>query len=262
MTPTLDRSGSESQDLAASERLKGWHSHALGLADEQTVQFNIDTWRRWLGSTADPTRTGCRLAERPAARAMLERLSNGSISRPELRDVARSSRTDDDYYGLFLATMVWGRGNRNGRMRDALLKALASEELPAALTDTARSIPADERYRAWRKHNVPGLGEAFFTKWLWAASLIEGSPATALVLDQRVWATLTAPISTSGGGLGWSSIIAAGSRDRSLRYRAYVESCARWAADIGCGIEDIEFLLFDGAGCLPDPPTDGRVSPT
>jgi hypothetical protein len=138
---------------------------------------------------------------------------------------------------LLIATLIWGRGKKNGRMRDAIVRTLTHPNRDQVLEQTAelaqRSAVADA-YAAWA---LPGLQAPFFTKWLWAASCLT-PPSCCLVQDKRVWNSL--------GALGWDSLAASGRRDWPSRYAAYVADVHECAGQIGKGVsaEDIEYTLF------------------
>ena len=95
---------------------------------------------------------------------------------------------------------------------------------------------------------MPGLGEAFFTKWLWAASMIPQRDYKAFVLDRLVRKSLTSHIDE--GGLAWSSKTAAGTRRLAARYQAYVDACCEWAKALECSPADIEWAFFKAEGDL------------
>lgn len=214
-----------------------------GAAQQEPVSFNPETWRRYLTEH-----------QRPEVVADLEhvlvRSSDGTINRSHLKVMARDVAEGDvsALRRLFIATMIWGRGKSNGRMMPGLAKALSDTRIDSALVDSCEAFSAAEAYRMWRSAGVSGLGEAFFTKWLWAVSTRRNARHLALVLDARVWRTLNQPI--SDGGLGWSSLAAADSRYRHVRYQAYVDACCSWADALSCDAEDVEWALFEAKGDL------------
>jgi hypothetical protein len=205
-----------------------------GVANKQRVDFVESTWRRWLHHDGIP---------HDAVDIAFSAIGEATVSRPELRDLSQRADTNDERLGLLIATLVWGRGKRNARMRDPILRTLTHPDRDRVLgrtADLARDGAVADAYEQW---TLPGLGPAFFSKWLWAIS----SPVPekcSLVLDARVWATLRT--------IGWDSRSAAGSTKWPLRYAAYVKACHGCAAALGPKVsaEDVEYALFRAAGDL------------
>lgn len=148
---------------------------------------------------------------------------------------------------LFVATMMWGSGPWNGRGPRNTSLALADGRLNRTLKETHNLVINGQPGEAYARFMANRVGPSFFTKWLWATGLGSDLEVVPLVLDQRVWASL--------GALGWDSRAAAnGSRLRKDRYRAYLYTCAQWAADAPTtfsGPEDVENVLFQWAGEQP-----------
>jgi hypothetical protein len=169
-----------------------------------------------------------------------------AVERRDLVALARAVDTEDPITirRLFVATMMWGSGPWNGRGPRYTAQALSDPRLADTLRDTRHSILRNSPEDAYARFKVKGVGPSFFTKWFWAAGLASNLRITPLVLDERVWASL--------GALSWNSVDAAGgSRLRKRRYRAYLDTCALWAADkpkLFGGPEDVENVLFQWAG--------------
>jgi hypothetical protein len=92
---------------------------------------------------------------------------------------------------------------------------------------------------------LPGVGEAFLTKWLWAVGLSHPDlkPSSPAVLDDRVWKTLTR--------LDWWPV----GRNRGERWADYCAALARWSellniAEPGWVVDSdrLEQLLFERSG--------------
>jgi hypothetical protein len=168
-----------------------------------------------------------------------------AVERRDLVALAQAVDADDPITlrRLFVATMMWGSGPWNGRGPRYTAQALKDPQLAGALRESRNSILHNQPEDAYARFKIDGVGPSFFTKWFWAASLGSSLEVTPLVLDERVWASLSA--------LGWNSVQAAGSRLRKRRYRAYLDTCATWAADkpeLFGGPEDVENVLFQWAG--------------
>lgn len=177
--------------------------------------------------------------------ALVDRFPREVITRPELRDMAADASDAESRGGLLVATLMWGRGKRNGRMRDHIINLLKTPSLNGVLAETSARAAAGDPAGAYRSWALPGLREAFFTKWLWAASYIGPTDQHCLVLDSRVWTTLNETFE-------WSSVVAAGTISRPARYASYVTSCHDWARELDEGVsaEDVEWALFEANGNL------------
>ena len=205
-----------------------------GSADRQSVRYVPPTWRSWL-ALAD---LGSDVTDRVFAS-----IGPDTVTRSQIRNLAQDAASADGRVALLTAVLVWGRGTANGRMRDAIVRALTHRDRDHVLANTAelaqRGAVADA-YAAW---TLPGLRAPFFTKWLWAASSLTPQ-SCCLIQDKRVWNSLRA--------LGWDSLQAAGKRDWPSRYAAYVSDVHECAHQIGDGVsaEDIEYTLFRMNGHL------------
>ncbi len=219
------------REIVAYLRTQGWEDPF------PPVPFVVATWERHLGDAVGPQ-----------VRSLPHEL-DGRVGRKALAELSEGATTRVGRQRLFLGTLIWGRGTRNARMLPGMIDALNAPELDRALRDTQRlvhrGLPA-VAYDRWVDATIPGLREAFFTKWLWAAGLSApaGVALRPLVLDSRVWASLRR--------LGWSSEMTTGRKYRhspSSAYAAYLATAHRWAdwlRDDGLDVsaEDVEQFLF------------------
>ncbi|QGG94358.1 8-oxoguanine DNA glycosylase OGG fold protein [Actinomarinicola tropica] len=165
-----------------------------------------------------------------------------SITRAALADAARetlAAPSPDALRRLFALTMMWGSGTSNGRGPRNTNTALRSLGLDSALAQSLDRLQDGDVGGAFLLHRkVPGVGPAFFTKWLWVVGTASGASPRPLILDSLVWTAL--------GELGWDSRLAAGTRSWGARYVAYLTACERWAEAAGdrWTPEDIEYSLF------------------
>lgn len=192
-----------------------------------------------------PVAQGGAALDREEVDSLLARFPDELISRRDLCRLARYDDTPAANRRLFIATLIWGRGKSNGRMLPGLMSALRSERCDETLRATSELVEVANLVGAYRRWNLPGLRDAFFTKWFWAAAGRRDVELRALVLDGRVWRSL--------GAIGWDSIDASGSRRRAHRYLAYVECVHRWAEDLSStsrqvSAEDVEYVLFRANG--------------
>lgn len=139
---------------------------------------------------------------------------------------------------LFVLTMMWGSGTTNGRGPRNTQSALATANSIDTLIEVHSALQGGEIPRAYDLHRkLRGLGPSFHTKWLWLMGRVTGTTPQSLILDARVWATLSR--------LEWSSLMASGGDRRwGQRYVAYLRACELWARDAGVDAEDIEYTLF------------------
>lgn len=241
-------SAAEAQHEQALRILAKYRDHIRGGADRQAgIDFAPETWRRYLQGAASGDGAAVVVADLEAVLAVLD---GSTINRSQIRDIALRCQPDKtrELRQLFIATMIWGRGTANGRMMPGLARAIHRPDLPKLLQITAEATSSADAYRSWKSGRMPGLGEAFFTKWLWAASMIPQREYQAFVLDRLVRESLTNHISE--GGLAWSSKAAAGTRRLAPRYQAYVDACCKWARALECSPGDIEWALFQAEGDL------------
>lgn len=193
------------------------------------------TWARWIADDA----------ETEGLTWFDTSIREATVERADLLNLAATIEDDDPttLRRLFVATMMWGTGQSNGRGPRYLSLALADSRLDETLHHTRQAVLDNRPEDAYSQFKIDGVGPSFFTKWFWAAGLGSDLRVVPLVLDARVWASL--------GALGWNSVTAAESRLRKLRYRAYLDVCAEWAAgnpELFSSPEDVENVLFRWAG--------------
>jgi len=230
-------------------------SIAGGASRHGGVKVSLERWERWLGEGKGFAGWTSKEVE-----SALAPLRGESITRQQLKVLARDSDGRKGLRQLLVVTLAWGMGKANARMMPGIVRLVNHERLESALRVAAARASSDDpagAHRAWVKHRLPGIGEPFFTKWLWVASYItaardESLPRDVrlhcLTLDGRVWSSLRE--------LGWDGRAAAKSRLRSDRYAAYVDACHTWAKHLKektgspVSAEDVEWALFHAAGDL------------
>lgn len=225
--------------LRLYEPLAPYAGNIAGSADRQSaVPYVESTWRGWLAQAG---------VEDEVADAVFAAIG-AKVNRSEIRTMASDCESASGRLALLIAVLVWGRGRRNGRMRDSIIKVLTNanrDEILLATRELALAGDPAGAYRAWK---LPGLQAAFFTKWLWAASSLNAENC-CLVQDRLVWKSLRA--------LGWDSKEAAGgTRNRDVRYAAYVRDLHECARRLSRGLgdegavtgEDVEHVLFSAKG--------------
>jgi hypothetical protein len=96
--------------------------------------------------------------------------------------------------------------------------------------------------KAHTDFSLPGIRQAFFTKWFAFAGYLPGRTWQPLILDNRVYRTLNRTLHVS-------TIDMAKSRRRAARYMSYVDHLHNWAQLItseGCAVdaERLEWIFF------------------
>jgi hypothetical protein len=221
---------------------------AISNFEPEQVTYNASTWNRWLESFA--SESGSRRL-RTVVQNQIELHKDSGISRQTLRDLAQRFDIAENRARLWVATLAWGRGRKNARLMPAWSSAWKDwRQLDGVLRHTrklvVKGLPG-EAYEGFAAA-FPGIGESFFTKWLW----VVGTPLPEdarflkpLVLDNQVWDAL--------GRLGWSSQRDSGFRRNtrpSASYCAYLGALRTWCAALTAKAlptlpEEVEHYLFE-----------------
>ena len=157
-----------------------------------------------------------------------EFFANNSISISDLKSLANEELSNRV---LFVATMMWGRGPKNGRLMPKFRKVSQDANFEATLEKTRGLITAGkpvDAYQAWIDSGIKGIAEPFFTKWFFVCGLdSRAAVLQPLVLDSRVWKSLSK--------IGWSRERQTGTKYRKNpagAYGAYLEAMAQWASEL------------------------------
>ncbi|GHB75522.1 hypothetical protein GCM10010377_77380 [Streptomyces viridiviolaceus] len=130
---------------------------------------------------------------------------SAKLSRAEVLAVARASEESADWLPALVASYVWGQGS-NGYGPYRLARILSTPSLPAYLAKAVSLLADDGAVPAYRSMRgaVPGLGPAFFTKFLYfAGSALPKVPGPRpLILDQRIARTLRGYATRAGQEAG------------------------------------------------------------
>ncbi|SEE87016.1 hypothetical protein [Jiangella alba] len=190
------------------------------------------------------------LHDLPDVRAVLGELPR-AVNRAAAREAVLRELERDQVIGAFVVAMVWGYGNTGygpSRVRWMLTgskgaasyrAAVLRDEVTAKLrgaVDVVREDGAASAYAyMYGKGRVAYLGGAFFTKWLYFASAVDGVDAAnaAPILDQRVVAWLT---SAAGTHLR---------PDRTASYRTYLDLLDAWGGPFGRTRVQVEQAIFE-----------------
>ena len=178
---------------------------------DRQVTFNSGRWLPWLLRGGRPHQRGfcgpipppmAALATRLVAQLPQTAAGRSRIDRALLQAMAvtaRQSGTSDD----LVTAMMWGDGSSDGRRPWRTAKGLGHPQLVGVLARSSAQVWGGTA-GAGHGFAVPGSGESYFTKWLWASSLaLATAPGSPLILDRRVrvvWhlAHAAAPVALRG----------------------------------------------------------------
>lgn len=197
--------------------------------DAQTIGYNPAAWRRKLG------------ADDPDLEALAARFPK-AIRRSDLRTLSAEAHVDTSLARrLFLASMVWGYGTV-GYGPHRTLKNLNDPGCVDAVTGALTAIGAGDLRRAYGSYRVFGCGQAFWTKYLYAAGLGCDANPMPLVLDSLVATALR----TLGGdgALEPSDYLTPTLGRFTDGWVRFVTDADAWAKALGCRADAIEMLLF------------------
>ncbi len=166
--------------------------------------MNRETWLPWLRDGTRPgrrsayplppanSRPAVALLEDPRLRASTTSTEELAVDRAMLVALAGDATSADPaaLIRLFVATMMWGSGTTYGRGPRRTAEALSADNLADVLLETRDAVHTDDLVSAHRAFSVQGVGESFFTKWFWTASLDREDQRRPLILDNRVRAVL------------------------------------------------------------------------
>jgi hypothetical protein len=179
--------------------------------------------------------------------AVLDRLPE-RVDRETTLDVVQAELAGSAAIPALVAAMVWGygttgygptrvrwilTGSRSGTIDHRFVSSVGDRLLSAA-----RTVRADGPEAAYRLMNNDGrikfLGAAFFTKWLYFASAVDGpdDPDAAPILDKQVagWIQREAGVHLNV--------------NRSDSYASYLDLLAAWGGEHGRSRVQVEKAIF------------------
>lgn len=176
------------------------------------------------------------------------KLGDRVVTRNAVVDVCRSldMANDDAVVAAFVLVMAWGSGTSNNRSLRNTKNAL--QDIGAAATALRQSATAlraaqhtaDPSIAAThRQFSLPGIGEAFFTKWFAFAGFVPGRAWQPAILDSRVRATLHKSLDV------WLNQLTDIHRDPE-RYVAYLTAIHWWSAALPQPMTptQLEWIMF------------------
>ncbi|WBL19799.1 8-oxoguanine DNA glycosylase OGG fold protein [Citricoccus sp. NR2] len=188
----------------------------------------------------------------PEVVATLEALPE-TLDREVVRKIVQEKLAKDQVLGAFIPVLIWGGPGGYGpfRARSILTGIRKRENINAAIDPTvsqklregAIAAQKDDALEAFRLMNnekkVKYLGGAFFTKWLYFASMkdaLDGSEA-APILDARVSSWIARNTEDQG---------AIRLKPRSTRsYESYLELLDAWGAPYNRTRAQVELAIFE-----------------
>ena len=234
---------------------------------QPSVPFPADSWRRAL----DGSRPGITRFLRDDRYTRPDGNGRRTVTRAAIRCVCADidRQNPDDVLAAFILVMAWGNGTRAAfRGIPNTKRAMSHPGVHEVLANAAQALRGDYSIeRAYTDFSLPGIGQAFFTKWFAFAGYLPGRPWQPLILDSRVYRTLNETLRVT-------TIDMAGTNLWAARYLAYVGHMHDWAQFItsnGCcavDAERLEWIFFAHNGePLPQackaqtqPPCPGSLS--
>jgi hypothetical protein len=147
-----------------------------------------------------------------------------------------------DVVGSYALVAAWGSGTTNTRILRYMPYALADPMRAAyQLSTSIESVRQDDLVGAYRRFELPGIGQASLTRWFALAGRRAGRDWQPLILDS--WARMA--LDAFGTPV---TRLAVGRTSRAVSYMAYIQTLHRWAEEVrqdnpSCRAETLEWLL-------------------
>ncbi len=174
--------------------------------------------------------------------ALPDRLDRAAVRRASVHAAVSSA----DAERSFLAVMAWGYGRvgygpfRVRRVLDAAPNADAALQAAARAAAEGRPVEAYRCLGDQGKGQLPHLGPAFGTKFLYFCSPAGARPA--LILDRLVARWLRENVGLKFNELRWSV----------STYARYLETMFRWADELALAADELEVCIFSAQARLGD----------
>lgn len=221
---------------------------------QSSVRFRLPSWEKALeGIPGQPTQL---LSDSAVTTPSTDKLYREFGDRVVTRDAVVEACTsadmtrDDAIVAAYVLVMAWGSGTSNSRslrntnksLRDLSTAARTLRESAAVLRRSG-DISDPAILEVHRKFSLPGVGEAFFTKWFTFAGYAPGRNWQPLILDSRVRSTLHKTLDV------WLNRLT-DVRNGPHRYVAYLKAMHHWAAQLPQPITaaQLEWIMFTHNG--------------
>ena len=169
---------------------------------------------------------------------------------PISRNQVASLYGGGNFRQLFLASMIWGHTTRGyGPYRTRLI--LGHPQTHQVIQTAVGLVVANKIKSAYESMSIPGLGSAFFTKFLYFVGLGANIRPLPVILDTTV-AGAFERMSVQGGwkftdfanvtrnkdgGIGYIKPFGEG-------YMRYVDTVNQWSKQLGCPPDHVEYFMF------------------
>lgn len=179
---------------------------------------------------------------------VLDRLPH-AVNRESTRDVVLSELDAGRALPAFVPAMIWGygtvgvgptrvrwvlTGKKSKEAVQAPVLPSVSDRLTAATHKVRESGPRDAFYLMNNDGHIKHLGAAFFTKWLYFSSALQGpdDPAAAPILDKQVaiWLNKNAHVSLT--------------LNNTNSYATYLDLLSDWGKQYGRSRVQVEKAIF------------------
>lgn len=221
---------------------------------QAAVHFRPTTWD---GAIADPRLTARLHDDRYTSICSDSRSAHfdcRTVDRGGVRAACRDMDLgdQDSVLSTLMLVMAWGSGTSSRGPRNAAHATRNRETAHSILSQTARHLRESSALddlsigQAHRLFVLPGIRQAYFTKWFSFAGHVPGRTWQPLILDSRVLTTLNQT-------LGVTTTEMARTRLRAKRYTAYVDCMHQWSDALACegaaiNSARLEWILFDHNG--------------
>lgn len=220
----------------------------------QPVRFRLPSWEAAL---ADVPGKPTRLLSDPSTTVestnqQFRALGDRVVAREAVIDACSFMNLADDeaVISAFVLVMAWGSGTSNSRSLRNTKSALQDvTAATTALRESATAIRAIDHLDdpaiadVHRRFSLPGVGEAFFTKWFAFAGFVPDRDWQPLILDSRVRATLHKSLDV------WLNQLTDSHNDLE-RYVAYLTAMHRWPVELPqrTTATQLEWIMFTHNG--------------
>lgn len=219
-----------------------------------SVRFRLPSWEKALdGVPGRPTKLLSDPAFTSASTTKDHReLGDRVVKRDAVVEACTSAglTSTDAIVAAYVLVMAWGSGTSNSRSLRNTRKSLQDVSAAGAmLRDSAAALRHAEEVldpavlAVHRQFSLPGVGEAFFTKWFTFAGYVPGRAWQPLILDRRVRATLHKTLDV------WLNQLTA-VRNGPNRYVAYLSAMHSWSAQLPQPMTaaQLEWIMFTHNG--------------
>ncbi|MCQ3928892.1 MAG: hypothetical protein DPW16_00405 [Chloroflexi bacterium] len=205
--------------------------------DEHIVHYRPTAWAARFGDDPDYQYLNQRYPVGVSRGQIAQLVTNVAIGNLEFSRLRKT----------FLVAMMWGYGTVGyGPYRTQIM--LNSLNVETILTDTYSLLKSGKVVEAYDQFHVDRCGPAFFTKFFYFVGLGLKLKPLPLILDSVVARSLSHP-DMIGEDIKELASITNGSVGRYAEgYQKYLTLVERWAKELECRPDAIEYFLFNWTG--------------